>query len=91
MFVVTLAVGSYVLGHFLGRFANGARIAAGILTILSLAFGLLRFVVTCIAYSRLSNLYGDAGLFYDRPSLAGPIAAFVLTTIWSGALVVALL
>jgi hypothetical protein len=91
MFVVALAVGSYVLGHFLGRFANGARLAAGILTIISLAFGLLRFVVTCIAYSRLSNMYGDAGLFYDRPSLAGPIAAFLLTTIWSGAIVFTLL
>ncbi|MCU1277322.1 MAG: hypothetical protein JWM53_868 [bacterium] len=91
MFVVALAVGSYVLGHFLGRFANGARLAAGILTILSLAFGLLRFVVTCIAYSKLSNMYGDAGLFYDRPSLAGPIAMFLLSTIWSGAIVMTLL
>ncbi|MGZ3429909.1 MAG: hypothetical protein ACXVCV_24835, partial [Polyangia bacterium] len=91
MFVVALAVGSYVLGHFLGRFANGARLAAGILTIVSLAFGLLRFVITCIAYSKLSNMYGDAGLFYDRPSLAGPIAMFLLSTLWSGAIAFTLL
>ena len=91
MFVVALAVGSYVLGHFLGRFANGARLAAGILTIVSLAFGVLRFVVTCIAYSKLSDLYGDAGLSYARPSLAGPIAMFLLSTIWSGAIVFTLL
>jgi hypothetical protein len=91
LFVVALAAGSYVLGHFLGRFANGARLAAGILTIVSLAFGLLRFVVTCIAYSRLSDLYGDAGMLYDRPSLAAPIAMFMLSTLWSGAIVFTLL
>ncbi len=92
MFVVALVAGSYVLGHYLGRFANGARIAAAVLTLMSLAFGLVRFVLTCIAYSKLSELYGDSGLFADaRPSLMGPIAMFVLSTIWSGAIVFTLL
>ncbi len=91
MFVVALAAGSYVLGHFLGHFANGARIAAAVLTIVGLAFGLLRFVVTCVAYSRLSALYGDAGYFDARPSLAGPIAMFLLSALWSGAIIFTLL
>ena len=91
MFVVALAVGSYVLGHFLGRFTNGARLAAGILTIVSLAFGLLRFVLICVAYSKLSDLYGDAGFYSARPSLAGPIAMFLMSTLWSGAIVFTLL
>ena len=91
MFVIAAAAGSYVLGHYLGRFANGARIAAAILSIVGLAFTLLRFVVTCIAYSRFSSIYGDSGLYDMRPSLAGPIAMFVLSTIWSGAIIFTLL
>ena len=91
MFVLVSVAGSYVLGHYLGRFANGARLAAAILTIVSLALGLVRFVVTCVAYSRLSALYGDAGFLDARPSLAGPIAMFVLSAIWSGAMIVTLL
>ncbi|HEX8954416.1 MAG TPA: hypothetical protein VF945_21325 [Polyangia bacterium] len=91
MFVVALAVGSYVLGHYLGRFANGARIAAAVLTLVSLAFGLVRFVLTCVAYSKLSELYGDSGLFDARPSLAGPIAMFALSTLWTGAIAFTLL
>ena len=90
MFVLAMVAGSYVLGHYLGRFANGARIAAAVLTLVSLAFGTLRFVVTCVAYSKLSDLYGDVGAFSDRPSLAGPIAMFLLSTIWSGAIVLTL-
>ncbi|HEX6837745.1 MAG TPA: hypothetical protein VF334_14295 [Polyangia bacterium] len=88
MFVVALAAGSFVLGHYLGRFANGARLAAAILTVVGLAFTLLRFVLTCVAYSKLSELYGDSGLFADaRPSLMGPIAMFVLSAMWSGAII----
>jgi hypothetical protein len=91
MFVVAAAAGSYVLGHYLGRFANGARIAAAILSIVGLAFTLLRFVVTCIAYSRLSALYGDSSLFADaQPSLMGPIVMFVLSALWSGAIILTL-
>jgi hypothetical protein len=87
MFMLAAIVGSYVLGHHLAKFSNGARLAAAILTIVSLAFGLLRFVFTCIAYSRLSALYGDNSFYDMRPSLAGPIAMFVLTAIWSGAII----
>src|SRR6478609_10084795 len=58
MFMLAAIVGSYVLGHHLAKLSNGARLAAAILTVVSLAFGLLRFVFTCIAYSRLSALYG---------------------------------
>ena len=91
MFVIAAAAGSYVLGHYLGRFANGARIAAAILSIVGLAFTLLRFVVTCIAYSRLSALYGDSSLFADaQPSLMGPIVMFVLSALWSGAIILTL-
>jgi hypothetical protein len=87
MLMLVAVVGSYVLGHFLAKFSNGARLAAGILTILSLAFGLLKFVLTCVAYSRLSDLYvGDS--YYDmRPSLMGPIVSLLLSTIWSGAII----
>ena len=91
MFVVAAAAGSYVLGHYLGRFANGARLAAAILSIVGLAFTLLRFVVTCVAYSRLSALYGDSSLFADaQPSLMGPIVMFVLSALWSGAIILTL-
>jgi len=91
MFVVAAAAGSYVLGHYLGRFANGARIAAAILSIVGLAFTLLRFVLTCVAYSRLSALYGDSSLFADaQPSLMGPIVMFVLSALWSGAIILTL-
>jgi len=91
MFVVAAAAGSYVLGHYLGRFANGARIAASILSIVGLAFTLLRFVLTCVAYSRLSALYGDSSLFADaQPSLMGPIVMFVLSALWSGAIILTL-
>ena len=91
MVMFAAVVGSFVLGHHLAKFANGARLAAAILTIVSLAFGLLRFVLTCIAYSRLSSIYGDSGLYDMRPSLAGPIAMFILSTIWSGAIIFTLL
>ena len=90
MFVVALAAGSYVLGHYLGQFANGARLAAAILTIAGLAFSLLRFVLACVAYSKLSELYGDSGYFDARPSLMGPIAMFTLSAIWSVAIIVTL-
>jgi len=86
MFVIAIAAGSYVLGHHLGRFANGARLAAAILTIVSLTFSLVRFVVTCVAYSKMSDLYaGD--LYGAAPSLAGPIVMFILSTMWSGAII----
>lgn len=91
MLVLAAVVGSFVLGHYLAKFANGARLAAAILTIVSLAFGLLRFVLTCIAYSRLSQLYGDGGYYDMRPSLGGPIVGFVLSAIWSGAIIFTLL
>jgi hypothetical protein len=78
--IVAAAVGSFVLGHFLGRFANGARLAAAILTIVGLAATALRFVMTAVVYSRVSDLgvYGE----YAQPSLAGPIASLVLSTVW---------
>jgi hypothetical protein len=87
MVMLVAVVGSYVLGHYLARFSNGARLAAGILTIVSLAFGLLKFVLTCFAYSKIGDLYaGD--VYYDmRPSLAGPIVSLLLTTIWSLAII----
>lgn len=91
MFMLAAVVGSFVLGHHLARFANGARLAAAILTIVSLAFALLRFVLTCMAYSRLSSMYGNSGLYDMSPSLAGPIAMFILSTIWSGAIIFTLL
>lgn len=75
------AIGSWVLGHFLARFANGARLAAGILTAIGLAFAAVRFVLTAVLYSRLA----DVGTFSElapQPSLAGPIATLVLSTIW---------
>jgi hypothetical protein len=86
MFVVALAAGSYILGHYLGRFANAARIVAAVLTLVGLAVGIVRFVVTCVVLSRLSDLYGDAGYYSARPSLAGPIAMFVLSMLWTGAI-----
>ena len=91
MLMLAAVVGSYVLGHYLARFSNGARLAAGILTIVSLAFSLLKFVLTAIAYSKIGDLYaGDA--YYDmRPSLAGPIVSLILTTIWSVAMIFTLL
>jgi hypothetical protein len=72
-----------VLGHFLSRFANGARIAAGVLTIISLVIVAARFVLTAMLYSRMSDdVYGS--FYYSaRPSLAGPIASLLLSTIWS--------
>lgn len=80
-FVLAAAGGSWVLGHFLSRFANGARIAAGVLTIVSLVLVAGRFVVTAMLYNRMSDdLYGA---YYARPSLAGPIASFLLSAIWS--------
>jgi hypothetical protein len=90
MFVVALAAGSYVLGHHLGRFANGARIAAAVVTLVGLGFAVLRFIATCVAYSRLADLYAEP-YFGARPSLAAPIALFVLSAIWSGAMVLTLL
>lgn len=80
MFIVAAAAGSFVLGHFLGRFANGARLTAAILTLVSLALVAVRFVLTAIMYSRMSDLYGSYEL--ARPSLAGPIASFVLSVFW---------
>ena len=40
MFVLACVAGSYVLGHYLARFANGARIAAAVLTIVGFVFQL---------------------------------------------------
>jgi hypothetical protein len=79
-FVVAAAAGSWVLGHFLSRFANGARLAAAILTLVSLGLVGVRFVLTAVLYSRMSALYGEYE--FARPSLAGPIASFVLSSIW---------
>jgi len=87
MVMLAAVVGSYVLGHYLAKFSNGARLAAGILTLVSMAFGVLKFVLTCIAYSKINDLYaGD--IYYDmRPSLAGPIVSLLLTTVWYLAMV----
>lgn len=94
--LVTVAVvaiaGSWILGHYLVRFANGARIAAAVLGIVGLAFGFLRFVLTCVAYSKLSDLYGSSPMLDAmRPSLLGPIAMFVLSAAWSAAIILTLL
>ncbi len=91
MVIVAAVVGSWVLGHYLGRFANGARLAAAILTIVGLAFGLFRFIAFMIVMSRLDAMYAGLGSFAARPSLAGPIAMFLLSTIWSIAMIVTLL
>jgi hypothetical protein len=80
-FMLAAAAGSWVLGHFLSRFANGARLAAAILTLVSLGLVGVRFVLTAVLYSRMSSLYGD-NMYFARPSLAGPIASFLLSTIW---------
>jgi hypothetical protein len=83
MFIVAAAAGSWVLGHFLARFANGARLTAAILTLTSLALTGLQFVLTAIVYSRMSDAYNHAQVFYGaRPSLVGPIAWLVIATIW---------
>jgi hypothetical protein len=81
MFVLGMIAGSYILGHYLARFVNGARIAAAVLTIVGLVAGLGRFVLTVVAYNKLDEYYGD--VYFARPSLAGPIAMFLLSTIWS--------
>jgi hypothetical protein len=75
-FMLAAAAGSWVLGHFLSRFANGARIAAAVLTLVSLGLVGVRFVLTAVLYSRMSYMY------FARPSLAGPIASFMLSAIW---------
>ncbi|HEY2748902.1 MAG TPA: hypothetical protein VGL86_29980 [Polyangia bacterium] len=91
MFVIAFAAGSYVLGHHLARFANGARIAAAVLTIVGLIGEIGRFVLTCIAYSRLADLYADGGFYDARPSLAMPIVMFVLSVVWCGSIIFTLL
>lgn len=80
-FIVAAAAGSWVLGHFLSRFANGARLAAAILTLVSLGLVGARFVLTAVLVSRMSDLYGGDA-YFARPTLAGPIASFVLSAIW---------
>ena len=79
---IGLGAGSFVLGHLLSRFANGARIAAGVLTLVSLALVLVRLVLTAVVYSRLSAFAGAYDGAYAPPSLAGPIASFLLSAIW---------
>ena len=90
MFVIAVVAGSYVLGHYLARFANGARIAAAVLTLVSLAAQVLQFIFTCVAYSRVSELYAN-NPYASGPSLAGPIVMFLLSVLWCGAIVFTLL
>jgi hypothetical protein len=79
--VLAAAAAIWLLGHFLARFVNGARIAAAVLSVVSLATMAVRFVLTAIAYSRIADLYtGD--VYLARPSLVGPVASFVLATAW---------
>ncbi len=91
MFVIAFVAGSYVLGHHLARFANGARIAAAVLTIVGLVAEIGRFVLTCVAYSRLSDLYADNGFYGAQPSLAMPIVMFLLSVLWCGSIIFTLL
>lgn len=79
-FLVAAAAGSWLLGHFLSRYANGARIAAGVLTLLGLVLGTMQLAMTAMMFNRLTALYGDSGL--AGPSLAGPVAKFILSTLW---------
>ncbi|HXU72449.1 MAG TPA: hypothetical protein VN947_24170 [Polyangia bacterium] len=90
-FVLAFVAGSYVLGHFLARFSNGARIAAAVLTMFGLVGEVARFVLTCMAYSRVAELYADTSYYASGPSLLGPIVLFILSVMWCLAILVTLL
>lgn len=77
-----LGAGSFVLGRLLSRFANGARIAAAVLTLVGLALALVRLVLTAVLHSRVSAFAAAYDGVYAQPSPAGPIASFVLSTLW---------
>lgn len=91
MFTIAAAAGSYLIGHYLGRFANGARIAAGVTSLVALALSIVRFVLACMVYARIAAAFDDAGSSFARPSLAAPIAMLILSALWSGAIAVTLL
>jgi hypothetical protein len=61
VFCLVLAAGSFVIGHFLARYSNVARIIAGVLTALSAAMQLLRTgaLLFMSSGSRYDGGYGD--------------------------------
>ena len=90
---LAMAIGSWVLGHFLSRYSNGARITAGVLTSISLAWqvvstGFALFARPSYAYDEYGSRYGG----YGHSSGAGmwTVLSFLLIVIWMSSVLWAL-
>jgi hypothetical protein len=73
--VLAMCAGSYVLGHFLARYVDAARIVAGVLAVIELVLAVVR---TCGSLALQSHRYSPYG-----SSSAGTILAFLLNVVWT--------
>ncbi len=76
--VITLlsAGGAYVLGHFLARYSNGARITGGVLTAIGLAWVVLSTVLAIVRASSESSYYDPYGGGYGARHYYGHSSGF---------------
>jgi hypothetical protein len=88
-FTVVICGGAYVLGHFLARYYNGARITAAVLSCVGLAWMLLSFGLVLFASERGGNYYGGDpyGIghhYYSRSSGVGflQVIFMILAVVW---------
>src|SRR5262249_13334832 len=91
--------GAFVLGHFLARYSNGARITAGVLTIIGLAWIVLSAVLGLVRAASQPRLfeaypaYSSPHYYYNQPSTGwgfGTIILLLLYLLWIGSVLWAL-
>jgi hypothetical protein len=91
MLMVAVSAGSYVMGHYLARYVNAARVAAGVIAVLGLVLTVVRTGFTIYVVERAYDLYGGGRYGYGGPSLGGIIFWALVTIMWSIAVTWALL
>src|SRR5581483_4372628 len=92
---LAMAVGSWVLGHFLSRYSNGARITAGVLTSISLGWqvlstGFAMFARPSYAYDDYGSRYGGYGMHHSSGAGMWAVLSFILIVIWMSSVLWAL-
>jgi hypothetical protein len=83
VFCIVLAAGSFVIGHFLARYSNVARILAGVLTALSAVMQLLRTgaLLFMSGGSRYGDSYGDYGSRRYYSYSSGPSGILIVVSL----------
>jgi hypothetical protein len=76
---------SYVLGHFIARYAGWARITAGVFAAIGLAMNVISMVMGLFVASQVRD-YGEFGGYSSGPSAAGIIIRGLISIAWAASI-----